>query len=66
MKWWERKNSVLYPKEDINIVSRMKESILKYGFMKPTEVVHVKKDGTRFPMLVSAIVFWDDDDKNSI
>lgn len=52
--------SVFHTKEQMETVRKMNKDLQKYGSFEMSEVWHIRKDGTKFPMLMSGIIIRDE------
>jgi len=55
--------TVFHNEEQLNKISAVNKSLIEKGNFKNEEIWHIRKDGSVFPMLMSAIVIKDENDK---
>jgi PAS domain S-box-containing protein len=58
-----KKLSMFHTEEQLGLVDNLNQILKEKGEYSLEEVPHVKKDGTEFPMLMSAILILDENDK---
>jgi PAS domain S-box-containing protein len=56
--------SLFHTPEQMEVASQAVASIIEKGYFEPSQIWHIHRDGTEFPMLMSGVVISDQNDGN--